>query len=396
MNWVDVLVLLMAVGAVVAGARQGMVTAVASLTGVFVGLVLGFKLAPLLVERFDSPVTKVAFTLSILVLMVAVGETLGVVVGRSIRDRMHLESVRQVDSVLGTVVLGLAVLVVSWLVALPLSSASFPGLASAVRRSAVLGAVDRVMPEAARQLPAELRRQLHSTGFPDVLSPFSATPLVEVAPPDPALQVSPVVQELRASVLKVRGRASRCGRALEGTGFVVGPDRVMTNAHVVAGTDEVGVERPDGQRRPGTVVFYDPETDIAVIAVPGLGAGVRPLRFAPSAAGTGASAIVLGYPLDGPYQAAAARVRDRLQLRGPDIYDSSIVQRDVYTVRATVRSGNSGGPLVDPEGRVLGVVFGAAVDDADTGFVLTAEEVADELAAGLAATAPASTGSCAA
>lgn len=396
MNWVDVLVLLMAVGAVVAGARQGMVTAVASLTGVFVGLVLGFKLAPLLVERFDSPVTKVAFTLSILVLMVAVGETLGVVVGRSVRDRMHLESVRQVDSVLGTVVLGLAVLVVSWLVALPLSSASFPGLASAVRHSAVLGAVDRVMPEAARQLPAELRRQLHSTGFPDVLSPFSATPLVEVAPPDPALQVSPVVQELRSSVLKIRGRASRCGRALEGTGFVVGPDRVMTNAHVVAGTDEVAVERSDGQRRPGTVVFYDPETDIAVIAVQGLGAGVRPLRFAPSAAATGAPAIVLGYPLDGPYQAAAARVRDRIQLRGPDIYESSMVQRDVYTVRATVRSGNSGGPLVDPDGRVLGVVFGAAVDDADTGFVLTAEEVADELAAGLAATAPANTGSCAA
>lgn len=395
MNWVDVLVLLMAVGAVVAGARQGMVTAVASLTGVFVGLVLGFKLAPLLVEHFDSPVTKVAFTLSILVLMVAVGETLGVVVGRSIRDRMHLESVRQVDSVLGTVVLGLAVLVVCWLVALPLSSASFPGLASAVRRSAVLGAVDRVMPEAARQLPTELRRQLHSTGFPDVLSPFSATPLVEVAPPDPALQVSPVVQQLRSSVLKVRGRASRCGRALEGTGFVVGPDRVMTNAHVVAGTDEVGVEGPDGRRRPGTVVFYDPETDIAVIAVQGLGAGVRPLSFAPSAATTGASAIVLGFPLDGPYQAAAARVRDRIQLRGPDIYDSGTVQRDVYTVRATVRSGNSGGPLVDPDGQVLGVVFGAAVDDADTGFVLTADEVADELAAGLAATAPVGTGPCA-
>jgi S1-C subfamily serine protease len=171
----------------------------------------------------------------------------------------------------------------------------------------------------------------------------------------------------------------------------------MTNAHVVAGTDEVGVERPDGQRRPGTVVFYDPDTDIAVIAVQGLGAGVRPLRFAPSAAATGASAIVLGYPLDGPYQAAAARVRDRIQLRGPDIYDTRRnVQREVYTIRARVRSGNSGGPLVDPDGQVLGVVFGAAVDDADTGFVLTADEIADELAAGLAGTAAVGTGPCAA
>lgn len=393
MNWVDALVLVMALAAVVAGARQGMVTALASLAGVFLGLLLGFKIAPLLVEQFASPVTKVAFTLAVLVLMVALGETLGVFVGRAVRDRMHIESVRKVDSALGTVVMGLAVLVVAWLVALPLSSAGFPGLAAAVRGSAVLGTVDRVMPDSARRLPTELRRQLHSTGFPDVLSPFSQTPLVEVDPPDPALQASPVVRRLQPSVLKVRGRASSCGRALEGTGFVVAPDRVLTNAHVVAGTDDVGVETARGLR-PGTVVLYDPDTDIAVIAVPGLGA--EPLRFAPEDATSGASAIVLGYPLDGPYQAAEARVRERIELRGPDIYDAHTVQRDVYTIRAMVRSGNSGGPLVDPDGRVLGVVFGAAVDDDDTGFVLTADEVADDLAAAPTRSSPVGTGDCAA
>jgi S1-C subfamily serine protease len=391
-NWVDALVLAMALAAVVAGARQGMVTALASLAGVFLGLLLGFEVAPLLVERFASPVTKLAFTLAILVLLVALGETLGVVVGRAVRDRMHLDSVRRVDSALGTVVLGLAVLVVAWLVALPLSSAGFPGLAAAVRGSAVLGAVDRVMPAAARRLPTELRRQLHSTGFPDVLSPFSQTPLVEVDPPDPALQASPVVRQLQSSVIKVRGRASSCGRALEGTGFVVAPDRVMTNAHVVAGTDDVLVEVAGG-RKAGTVVLYEPDTDIAVIAVPGLRA--EPLRFAPEDASSGASAIVLGYPLDGPYQAAEARVRERIQLRGPDIYDSHSVQRDVYTIRAQVRSGNSGGPMVDPSGRVLGVVFGAAVDQDDTGFVLTADEVADEVAAAPTRSTPVPTGACA-
>lgn len=393
MNWIDALVLVIAFAAVVAGARQGMVTAVASLAGVFIGLLLGFWLAPLLVERLAGPVSKVALTLAVLVFMVGLGETLGVVVGRAIRDRMHIESIRQIDSALGTVVLGLAVLVVAWLVALPLSSAGFPGLAAAVKRSTVLGAVDTVMPDAARQLPAELRRQLHSTGFPDVLAPFSQTPLAEVAPPDPALQNSPVVRTLQPSVLKVRGRASSCGRALEGTGFVVARERIMTNAHVVAGTDDVLVETAGG-RRPGTVVLYDPDTDIAVIAVPGLNAA--PLRFAPSPAASGASAIVLGYPLDGPYQAAGARVREQIELRGPDIYDSHTVQRDVYTVRALVQSGNSGGPLVDPDGQVLGVVFGAAVDADDTGFVLTADEVADELAAGTARSSRVDTGACAA
>jgi S1-C subfamily serine protease len=392
-NWVDALVLVLALAAVVAGARQGMVTALASLGGVFVGLIVGFRLAPVLVEQFGSPVTKVAFTMAILVLFVALGETLGVLVGRAIRDRMHLESVRQVDSALGTVVLGLAVLVVAWLVALPLVSAGFPGLSASVRGSAVLRAVDGVMPEAARELPNELRKQLHTSGFPDVLSPFSVTPRTEVEPPDPALQASPVVQQLQSSVLKVRGQATSCGRALEGTGFVVAPERVMTNAHVVAGTDEVKVETGGGVRG-GTVVLYDPDTDVAVIAVPGLEAPV--LQFSQADATSGESAIVLGYPLDGPYRAAEARIRDRIDLRGPDIYDSHTVQRDVYTVRAMVRSGNSGGPMVDPQGRVLGVVFGAAVDSEDTGFVLTADEVADELAAAPGLGEGVATGTCAA
>lgn len=392
MNWVDALVLVLALVAIVAGARQGMVTALASLAGVLLGLLVGFKVAPILVDQFSSPVTKVAFTLAILVLLVALGETLGVLVGRAVRDRMHLESVRQVDSALGTVVLGLAVLVVAWLLALPLVSAGFPGLSSSIRASAVLGAVDAVMPDSARKIPAELRKQLHTSGFPDVLSPFSNTPLAEVEPPDPALQASPVVQQLQSSVLKVRGRASSCGRALEGTGFVVAPERVMTNAHVVAGTDQVGVETAGGLRD-GRVVLYDPDTDVAIIAVPGLSA--TPLTFSGPDAASGASAIVLGYPLDGPYQAAEARVRERIELRGPDIYDSHTVERDVYTIRAQVRSGNSGGPLVDPQGLVLGVVFGAAVDSGDTGFVLTADEVADELAAASSLGEGVGTGSCA-
>ena len=392
MNWVDALVIGLALVAVVAGARQGMVTALASLAGVLIGLFVGFKLAPILVDQFSSAVTKVAFTLAILVLLVALGETLGVLVGRAIRDRMHVESVRKVDSALGTVVLGLAVLVVAWLVALPLVSAGFPALSSSVRASAVLGGVDKVMPDAARRIPAELRKQLSTSGFPDVLSPFSTTPLAEVDPPDPALQSSPVVEQLRPSVLKVRGRAPSCGRALEGTGFVIAPERIMTNAHVVAGTDEVSVETALGPRS-GSVVLYDPNTDIAILAVPDLEAPA--LQFSGPDVSSGASAIVLGYPLDGPYQAAEARIRDRIELRGPDIYDSHTVQRDVYTVRALVQSGNSGGPLVDPQGLVLGVVFGAAVDSEDTGFVLTADEVADELAAASGLTDDVGTGSCA-
>ncbi|MCW2631517.1 MAG: Colicin production protein, partial [Pseudonocardia sp.] len=173
----------------------------------------------------------------------------------------------------------------------------------------------------------------------------------------------------------------------------VGPERVMTNAHVVAGTNEVSVESR-GRQRAARVVSYDPELDIAVLSVPGL--GLDPLRFAADTAPRGADAIVLGYPLDGPYRATPAKIRERIQLRGPDIYDQGTVTRDVYTIRAKVISGNSGGPMINPAGEVYGMVFGAALDDSETGFVLTAQQVAGEVAAAAGRTASVRTGSCAA
>jgi S1-C subfamily serine protease len=192
--------------------------------------------------------------------------------------------------------------------------------------------------------------------------------------------------------VKIRGTAPSCSRALEGSGFVIAPQRVMTNAHVVAGTDEVGIESTSGDYR-ARVVYFNPEVDIAVLAVPGLRAPALP--FAAQTAGAGDSAIVLGYPLDGPYKATAARVRGRINLRGPDIYEANTVQRDVFTVRASIRSGNSGGPMLTPDGDVIGVVFGAAVEDPDTGFTLTAEQVRSEVDAAPSQTTNVSTGACA-
>lgn len=394
MNWVDVLVIGIAVLAAISGARQGVVTAVASFAGVLAGAVVGVRLAPLLVSHVDNPTTRMAIGVGVVVLLVALGETAGVWLGRMVRDRIRVQSLRHVDNALGAVVQGLAVLVVAWLVALPLVSASFPQLAGAVRRSAVLGEVDDVMPGGLRDLPAGLRRLLDSSGFPDVLAPFASTPVTDVGPPDPALQSSAIVKQLQASVVKIRGNAPSCAKTLEGSGFVIAPGRVATNAHVVAGTNSNSVEVPGGGTLRARVVSYDPETDIAVLAVPGLNAPV--LHFAPAVAISGAGAIVLGYPLDGPYTASAARIRQRIQLRGPDIYEANTITRDVYTVRAQVRSGNSGGPLVDPSGAVLGVVFGAAVDDPETGFVLTAEQVAKDLANPTALTTSVATGRCAA
>ncbi|GGP36250.1 MarP family serine protease [Saccharothrix coeruleofusca] len=379
MNWVDLLVLALAAFAAVSGARQGMVVALPAFVGVLLGLVLGTQVAPLVVARFDNVVTKVVFAVGIVVLLVALGETLGVYTGRTIKPKINSGPLRGADNALGAIVQGAVVFVVAWMIALPLTAvAGLPSLAKALNQSVILSTVNDTMPQAARTLSQDLQNLFDVSGFPAAMDPFNRTPLKDVGPPDPTLSGNPVVQDLRPSVLKVRGRAPSCSRALEGTGFVISPERVMTNAHVVAGTSEVVVEVGRGQFD-ATVVHYDPQTDIAILAVPDLNAA--PLRFRSDEIRQGEDGIVLGYPLDGPYTASEARVRERIQmLRGPDIYDAQTVTRDVYTVRAKVRSGNSGGPLVDPQGRVMGVVFGAAVDDQETGFVLTAQEVAEEVA----------------
>lgn len=397
MSWVDAIVLLLALIAGISGWRHGMAVALLSFVGVLGGAILGVQLAPLLAAGVESPATRIIVSIIVVVLLVALGETTGVYLGRHIRNNITGEASRAVDSSLGSVLQALTVVVAAWLVALPLASASVPNIAASVRSSEVLKTVDSVMPASARALPRELRELLDSSGFPNVLDPFTETPIIAVGPPDQALAQSAVVSSVRDSVLKVRGRAPSCSRQLEGTGFVVAPQLVMTNAHVVAGTSDTSVEVRNARGRISTlaaqVIVYDPAVDVAVLRVPELDAD--PLPFVGAPAGVGADGIVIGYPLDGPYRATAAKVRQRIPLIGPNIYDNGTVTRDVYTIRATVKSGNSGGPMIAPNGEVIGVVFGAALDNKETGFVLTAEQVRPALDTARERSRGVGTGACA-
>lgn len=398
MSWVDLVVIALAIIAGISGWRHGMAVALLSFVGVLGGAVLGVRLAPLIAAGVANPSTRIIVSIVVVVLLVALGETTGVFFGRRIRDRITGERTLAIDSTLGSLLQAITVVLAAWLVALPLASASFPGLAAGIRGSTVLRGVDSVMPAGAKQLPNELRQLLDSSGFPDVLSPFATTPITEVGEPDAALAQSAIIGDVAPSILKIRGRAPSCARQLEGTGFVIGPKLVMTNAHVVAGTNDTGVEVKNRRGRtvelPAEVVLYDPKIDIAVLRVPDLDAD--PLIFEPKPAAAGDSAIVLGYPLDGPFTVTPARVRQNIKLKGPDIYDGGEVTRDVYTLRAKVQSGNSGGPVISPTGRVIGVVFGAAVDNPETGFVLTVDQVAASVQQAPKLTRKVATGSCAA
>ncbi len=398
MSWVDAIVLLLALIAAVSGWRHGMAVALLSFVGVLGGAIIGVRLAPLLAAGFESPTTRIMISIAVVVLLVALGETTGVFFGRRIRDRITGVRSLQLDSTLGSALQAVTVVLAAWLVALPLASASFPGLVAGVRGSEVLRAVDSVMPPEAKRLPSDLRQLLNNSGFPDVTSPFAQTPITQVGPPNPALLQSPAVAGVAGSVLKIRGRAPSCSRQLEGTGFVIGPQLVMTNAHVVAGTDETAVEVLGRRGRTveldAKVVLYDPETDVAVLRVPEL--DVQPLTFQPQPGKAGDDVVVLGYPLDGPFTATAGKIRQMINLKGPNIYDTGEITRQVYTVRAVVRSGNSGGPMIDPDGRVVGVVFGAALDDQETGFVLTVEQVSASVRAAEQLSRGVNTGTCAA
>ncbi|MEU5946531.1 MarP family serine protease [Micromonospora sp. NPDC047465] len=391
MSAVDLVLLLLMLVFAISGYRQGFVIGVLSFSGFFLGALVGLQVGPLLAQQFVDSGTRVLISLVAVFGLAVVGQALAGWVGSHLRKVITSDVGRRADDVGGAFVSLFAVLLVAWLVAVPLGSSSLPWLASSVRNSALLTVVDRVLPDQAQQLSTALRDTVDTNGFPDVFGDLAPTRARQVSPPDPALAGSQVVVNSQRSVVKVLGSAPSCSRRIEGSGFVYADDRVMTNAHVVAGTRSTVVEL-NGDRYDSKVVVYDPDRDLAVLHVPGLPG--PSMRFAAGNAGSGADAIVLGFPLDGPYNAQSARVRDVDRITGPDIYSAGDVTREIYTIRALVQSGNSGGPLVSSNGLVLGVIFAAAADDPNTGFAVTAAEARPVALAGAERTRAVGTGEC--
>lgn len=388
----DVILLVVSLLFAVSGYRQGFVVGVLSFVGFLGGGVLGAKVAPEIARSgpLDN-LPEAVVGLGVVFLAASLGQLLATVVGAAVRNRLTFKPARQADAVAGAAVSVVSLLLVSWLVGTAVSSSPFPRVASQVKRSFVLATVDGLVPEQGKTFFASFRRLINDRGFPDVIGPFSSARTPEVPAPDPRLAASPVVQRARLQVLKITGEAPACGRRIEGTGFVYAPERLMTNAHVVAGVRNPKVEVSRGTRLDAKVVLYDPSRDVAVLSVPGLKR--TPLRFGGEAR-TGADAIVVGYPQDGPFTAVAARVAAIQNARGRDIYQSGTVTREIYALRATVLPGNSGGPLLAPDGTVYGVIFAAAADDPAVGYALTAAEVASDARRGQTATVPVSTRGC--
>jgi S1-C subfamily serine protease len=245
------------------------------------------------------------------------------------------------------------------------------------------------MPVQAQQALRSFDSVVGSSFFPRYLEPFAPERIVTVPKAEGRVLRDPDIRDARKSVFKVRSN-NRCGSGVEGTGFLYAPEKLMTNAHVVAGVTEPMVQ-VDGKAVRATVVHYDPDVDVAVLDVPGLDGPTVRFDLNGKERQQGA---VLGFPQDGPYDARAVRIRSDQRLRSPNIYGDGTVTRHVFSLRGLIRPGNSGGPVVSTAGRVLGVVFAASVSDRDTGYALTADQVRRAAAVGLDSEEKVSSGNC--
>lgn len=388
MNVLDILLLVAAVWFAVVGYRQGFVVGILSVIGFLGGGLVAVYLLPVLwgalTDGSEVSTTAAIVAVVIVIVCASVGQAFTTHLGNKLRTHITWSPARALDATGGALVNVVAMLLVAWLIGSALAGTSLPTLGKEVRGSKVLLGVSRVMPDQANTWFTDFSSVLAQNGFPQVFSPFANEPITDVQAPDPALVGSPVAARAKQSIVKVVGTAPSCGKVLEGTGFVFDERRVMTNAHVVGGVDEPTVQiGGEGRLYDAKVVLYDWERDIAVLDVPDLKA--RPLQFAGEDARTGDSAIVAGFPENGAYDVRSARVRGRINANGPDIYHRGTVRRDVYSLFATVRQGNSGGPLLTTDGKVYGVIFARSLDDANTGYALTVDEIREDIAQGRSA-----------
>ncbi len=393
MNLLDVVLIAAAVAFAVSGYRQGFVAGALSFIGFLGGGLAGLAIVPALLGQVDRDVGISLIAIGLVLGFAVIGQVIASVIGRRLRERLTWHPARIADATGGAVLSVASMLIVAWFVGSAVATSALPTLAPAVRDSQVLAAVNRVMPNSAESLYRSFSSLLDENGFPQVFAPFTDERITPVRPPDPKAANSLAVRRARDSIVKIMGTALSCGRAIEGSGFVYGPERVMTNAHVVAGVREPRVVYTgEGQEYSARVVLFDPDLDVAVLYVPGL--PLDDLSFD----GGGSrqdSAVIAGYPRNGPFTARSARIRDEIMARGPNIYEQNTVTREVFSIFGQVEPGNSGGPLLSPAGDVYGVIFAKSLDDDDTGYALTADQVRDDAQAGEDATARIPTGQCA-
>ena len=391
---IDVILLVVVVSYAVSGYRQGLAVGALSLGGFLVGALLAMTIVPPMAEGLQQGIQRSFIVLLCVLLFAWLGQLGGALLGAQLRQNLTVRSAQVADQLLGMVAGVAAVVLVLWFVGGALRASPAPDVNRAVSSSRLLTTVDRLMPQDLDSLAENFRHAVADSNFPRVFEGVAPEQIAPVAVPDPKAVSKATIERAAQSVVKIVGEAPACRQGQEGSGAVIGEQRVVTNAHVVAGVDHPTVQVGGvGPQLPARVVLFDPKRDVAVLAVDGLRA--RPLDMADGDLAKATSAVVAGFPRNGSYAAGPARVRSVISAVGEDIYGGPGVTRQVYSLYAEVEPGNSGGPLLSADGKLAGVVFARSLDDPHTGYALTLGEVSGDIRAGKHATAQVSTGGCA-
>lgn len=383
----DLLLLAVLVGYGIYGYRRGFAFSLGGILGAIAGAVLAFFAIPLVAGWVGASGWRLPAVLAVVVLLIAGGLTLGSTVGRTILRGVRTRPLRALDRILGALISLVTTTMVISMLAFGIGQLGVPFVSGAIASSRVVAAIDAMTPPPVRALEAQVRAIVTQQGIPRLLDSIGGgTPL-----PIPGNGATAAQQAAAHSVVKITGNAYACGQNQTGSGFVVSPGRIVTNAHVVAGVGQPVVEAPDGGSWTGRIVYFDSVNDLAVIAVSGLPTASLTLGETLTA---GATAVFDGYPLGGPLSSKPAAVEAVSTVRVPDIYGQNPTARQVYSLAADVQQGNSGGPLIDTSGRVAGVVFAKSATTTDVGFGLTTEELAPVAAQAASLSAPVASGHC--
>jgi S1-C subfamily serine protease len=386
-NLLDAAIIAVTATAIVGGYRLGLIRGAMAWLFLIQGLVLATILLPGLDHQMKnlSPGLSLAIEITIFLGAGYVGVYSGRWMGNGYRRELLAPKYERTDRIAGAVAAPVTIVLSLWLLVMPALAQSSGSLAGEVRQSAVSRAIDRVFPPPPDTSMA-FHRLVGPAGAPQVfasLDPF----LDDVAPPAESGLSESVVGRVSASTVKVEGVA--CSHRLDGSGFTVAPDVVVTNAHVVAGQSETEVIRPDGSRLPAVVASFDADRDLAVLRVPGL--DQVPLQI--GKAETRETGAVFGHPGgQSALDVSPALIRRQISARGADLYYDHAIRRQVLILAAELHPGDSGAPLVDRNGNVVGVAFAISLDRGDTAYALSTEELQHALAAGRSGTAD--TGDC--
>jgi len=364
----DVLLVLLLLVFFVYGYRAGLVRSLSGIVGMVAGGIAAFFVVPLLGAWVPSPEWRTPATLTAAIALVLAGLTIGASVGHALRRQVDRIKLRVVDRALGAGLTTVAAALIASMLAFSIGALGVPILTTAIASSTVIRTIDALTPTQVRGFLAKLRSVAVDQGIPSIVEAFQGTP-----PEIPNVTTSsPELAAAARSVVRITGNAYSCGQNQSGTGFVVAPGRVVTNAHVVAGVTEPVVEAPGLGALPGRVVYFDPIDDLAVIAVDALTAA--PLERGPNLS-AGSAAVSSGHPFGGPFDSDAAEVISVGPLNVADIYGNNPTSRQVYTLASDVQEGESGGPLLSESGVLAGVIFAKSATTENIGYALAMEEV---------------------